>query len=935
MSRQMVYTSASEGLKRGSSGFCTVAADGGMSPALMTKLEFLSGYEFRYNLSDPDSDKNPVSFCHTQIKLGGRTAHVLSRVAACGADYSGRTNKIAHHFLLEDGELLPCGPAQMIRRMEAKGLFSRNWDGPPRSLDSLDLTGKIGDSSEVGKPAEHWESHGDAGWGGLLPRAFCRSQKLPSYVIFEPGTDLLALFGESLQVLPARMRWGVDFATYYASSPPNCHYHWRGILAGSAVIREAARFPNAVKLDLTRPLGAVPDSEEDEYTKAARQGQVAPSLQEVPAPAPAGRAGAKRSAVATATQWDLSEAIGAEADTSSAARSESDRWDPRVVHKASTPWAKWILIMFSASVFALAVAGGTWFWLKRSNPDPADKAGPRVAMDSRQRDSDRSDSPAPEKNRSGKASADSSSAGGNRENAKGEGNPDSNSEIRQEKTERGATGPGRDGETEGQAPKDDAEQEEEKASPAFPVRDLKAEHIPPQSIKLTWRWRKGGADTNTRLTLQRRCGDGKWQSVENDIKTDQKEYRDRRLSPGEYQYRFTLKKPLPKPETIFPKVSIPRLHIIPIHKVLWPQSDSVHETIWLTTELRKKGGAHPFPEDIKGNGEFRLVSVSYYNNKSLPVEMAIAGDAQDDRRGQYIVVRSNDDDNADGRELLRAYIKTDPNKEKVWLVCDPNDKAWPKPKLQSAMRHCVIRIRLRDADRIVQFAMRSNPEKLAQTQIQCGWSQGDKGVTLLKQNLPSTYPWPKGLRVRPESGAKDTEWWPRVQVGDIEIDTSVQFVSVENSTTMKWEGLNKELQSWSRDIHSEAEEKKKKEAKKQEVERLNKEIKALERARKKKDKQYRNETDKEKKQKLKESWEELEDEYQKKKGTLEKSESDLARLNRTYPVAKTKAVRAEEKLKKVSKKLDGKSFRVVDPWDLPVARFKISFPTQEKAGSDQ
>jgi len=174
-----------------------------------------------------------------------------------------------------------------------------------------------------------------------------------------------------------------------------------------------------------------------------------------------------------------------------------------------------------------------------------------------------------------------------------------------------------------------------------------------------------------------------------------------------------------------------------------------------------------------------------------------------------------------------------------------------------------------------------------------------------------------------------------VQVGDIEIDTSVQFVSVENSTTMKWEGLNKELQSWSRDIHSEAEEKKKKEAKKQEVERLNNEIKALERARKKKDKQYRNETDKEKKQKLKESWEELEDEYQKKKGTLEKSESDLARLNRTYPVAKTKAVRAEEKLKKVSKKLDGKSFRVVDPWDLPVARFKISFPTQEKAGSDQ
>ena len=101
MSRQLIYTSAPRGLKPGSAGFCTVAADGGMSQPLMTKLELLSGYEFRYNLSDANADRNPINFCHTRITLGGRTCSVLSRVAFSGADYSGRTNKIAHHFLLE------------------------------------------------------------------------------------------------------------------------------------------------------------------------------------------------------------------------------------------------------------------------------------------------------------------------------------------------------------------------------------------------------------------------------------------------------------------------------------------------------------------------------------------------------------------------------------------------------------------------------------------------------------------------------------------------------------------------------------------------------------------------------------------------------------------------------------------------------------------
>jgi len=219
MSRQLIYTSAPHGLKPGSSGFCTVAADGGMSQTLMTKLELLGGYEFRYNLSDPKAERNPINFCYTRITLGGQAASILSRVAFCGADYSGRTNKIAHHFLLEQGEHLPGGPAWMMREMARGGHFRTAWNDPPKALASVALPKLLPQSPPDRQPLRGWSQLGDPGWAGLMAKAFCQSRKVPAYVIFEPGTDLLVLFEESLRLLPANMRWGVHFATYYPEFP--------------------------------------------------------------------------------------------------------------------------------------------------------------------------------------------------------------------------------------------------------------------------------------------------------------------------------------------------------------------------------------------------------------------------------------------------------------------------------------------------------------------------------------------------------------------------------------------------------------------------------------------------------------------------------------------------------------------------------------------
>jgi hypothetical protein len=270
VSLELIYTSASRGLVTASGGFCTVAATAGTSRQVTAKLEGLSGYQFHFGLSDPRAAQNPVNFAHTRVRIGAETLSVLSRVAFCGADYSGRTNKIAHHFLLERGEEMPNGPAWMIMAM-ARGLFVAGWNSEPQDLPKRALRGIIATEPRPAEPARTWHAAtGDAGWAGVLVQAFRENPKVPAFVIFKPGTDLLPLFEESLALLPPEERWQVGFATYYTALPAGCQYHWRGVLAGSAAAKEIARFPNAVVIDLTAPLGQAAGNE---YTDAARTGR--------------------------------------------------------------------------------------------------------------------------------------------------------------------------------------------------------------------------------------------------------------------------------------------------------------------------------------------------------------------------------------------------------------------------------------------------------------------------------------------------------------------------------------------------------------------------------------------------------------------------------------------------------------------------------------
>ena len=92
-----------------------MTATRGLSPLLAEKLEALSGYRPLFPPHDPAAARNPVASSHLIIPLQGTSYHVLSRVCAAGLDHTRRSNKFAHHVVLEGAELPAGGPAWLLR----------------------------------------------------------------------------------------------------------------------------------------------------------------------------------------------------------------------------------------------------------------------------------------------------------------------------------------------------------------------------------------------------------------------------------------------------------------------------------------------------------------------------------------------------------------------------------------------------------------------------------------------------------------------------------------------------------------------------------------------------------------------------------------------------------------------------------------------------
>lgn len=263
MTIELLYTSAAQGLKQGSRGFCTVVCTAGLPINLAQRLEALSGYRHLYQPGDVKADENPVCHSHIRLVVGGKTLSIVSRVAAYGVDYSQRTNKIAHHVVF-DGSVPSCGPAAVLSQST---VMRATWDGECKTLASGPVVPPL---SLQPSPCQHWQKMaGDAGWAGVVANAWLQPTGKPVWIIFSESQSksLLMMMQEATALLTESRRWQATFSTYCTNLPPDVECRVRCVVAGSDEARMS--IARGVVLDLTKPLGMAPESE---VADAARNG---------------------------------------------------------------------------------------------------------------------------------------------------------------------------------------------------------------------------------------------------------------------------------------------------------------------------------------------------------------------------------------------------------------------------------------------------------------------------------------------------------------------------------------------------------------------------------------------------------------------------------------------------------------------------------------
>lgn len=253
MAYELIYTSAPRGLQMGSSGFCTVAMSNGISPALMQKLESLAGYKPRFSLGDENYAKNPASYFHYVINHGGERFSLLGRVGTAGLDYSQRSNKLAHFLLPNEAEKRDCpgGPASMAG---TQAVFLHSWQGEPQLFSQ---ERRIAIRQSRLEQAKQWEAYAGApAWAAWLAQSYLDNPKNSVFVIFDPlrHSNILGLVDESLQLLPAELRWKVTFNTYMFSQAPDSGCNWRFCADDPDSLRACGWKPDSKVLDLRNKL---------------------------------------------------------------------------------------------------------------------------------------------------------------------------------------------------------------------------------------------------------------------------------------------------------------------------------------------------------------------------------------------------------------------------------------------------------------------------------------------------------------------------------------------------------------------------------------------------------------------------------------------------------------------------------------------------------
>lgn len=242
MAWQLVYTSAPRLLGAGRTGFGTVARHRAVSGMLASSVERFSQFARL-----PGHDPRRVIHASRILTVGSGTYHVLSCVQDAGSDYTGRTNHIAHHLIVEPHEVRALAAAGITPADVLHGMRWRtSWTDAPRYLEAAEEV----DLSAFKAPASRaWASiTGSQASAGIL---WSRDVLKGCYIITPAGVNALELFQESLLKEPAQA-WQCRFTTCLEPTDDPADFRWVA-LPDSSPMRSQVENSSRMVLDLTTP----------------------------------------------------------------------------------------------------------------------------------------------------------------------------------------------------------------------------------------------------------------------------------------------------------------------------------------------------------------------------------------------------------------------------------------------------------------------------------------------------------------------------------------------------------------------------------------------------------------------------------------------------------------------------------------------------------
>ncbi|MCH2136843.1 MAG: hypothetical protein MK101_09720 [Phycisphaerales bacterium] len=255
---ELIHTSAAHGIDPNARGFTTVAMTQGISGPWRSRLESLSSWSLEAGIRG-----QLVIHRHVVLTVGGAKRHVLSRIAPCGLDYTGRPNRIAHHLLLDAGEVPPAGPAWVL----GHGPFAQQWNDAPaiRGTPPAIPSGMVPPG-----PCTLWQQvTGDAGHAGLVLDHMLGASRKTLTLVLPEGAPALEMMAQAIALLPPAQRWQATFTTLAQQLPAEATCALQVAIAGTQTAKTALAHPGMVALDASN----MPPAGESAHVHAARSGQ--------------------------------------------------------------------------------------------------------------------------------------------------------------------------------------------------------------------------------------------------------------------------------------------------------------------------------------------------------------------------------------------------------------------------------------------------------------------------------------------------------------------------------------------------------------------------------------------------------------------------------------------------------------------------------------